>query len=128
MIRRPPRSTRTDTLFPTRRSSDLLSEFVTEHAALAFAFAGVTVALVYTEFSRLTRGYKAIGPAQLTPLINQENALVIDVRASAEFEKGHITGARNMAPSQFDPENKVLAKARERQVGLDRRTGRTWRA
>src|SRR3546814_5897355 len=25
MIRRPPRSTRTDTLFPTRRSSDLLS-------------------------------------------------------------------------------------------------------
>src|SRR3546814_18357472 len=26
MIRRPPRSTRTDTLFPTRRSSDLLSE------------------------------------------------------------------------------------------------------
>src|SRR3546814_4891728 len=26
MIRRPPRSTRTDTLFPTRRSSDLLCE------------------------------------------------------------------------------------------------------
>src|SRR3546814_7472591 len=26
MIRRPPRSTRTDTLFPTRRSSDLLRE------------------------------------------------------------------------------------------------------
>src|SRR3546814_7253294 len=26
MIRRPPRSTRTDTLFPTRRSSDLISE------------------------------------------------------------------------------------------------------
>src|SRR3546814_17436127 len=26
MIRRPPRSTRTDTLFPSRRSSDLLSE------------------------------------------------------------------------------------------------------
>src|SRR3546814_17096363 len=25
MLRRPPRSTRTDTLFPTRRSSDLLS-------------------------------------------------------------------------------------------------------
>src|SRR3546814_8334778 len=27
MIRRPPRSTRTDTLFPTRRSSDLVSRY-----------------------------------------------------------------------------------------------------
>src|SRR3546814_2617698 len=27
MIRRPPRSTRTDTLFPTRRSSDLAADF-----------------------------------------------------------------------------------------------------
>lgn len=102
-----------------------LSEFVTEHAALAFAFAGVTVALVYTELSRLTRGYKAISPAQLTQLINQENALVIDIRASAEFEKGHITGARNMTPSQFDPENKVLAKVRDLPVVLVCRTGIT---
>src|SRR3546814_4788716 len=28
MIRRPPRSTRTDTLFPTRRSSDLVAPFL----------------------------------------------------------------------------------------------------
>src|SRR3546814_8260839 len=31
MIRRPPRSTRTDTLFPTRRSSDLLVKRIYEH-------------------------------------------------------------------------------------------------
>src|SRR3546814_16969148 len=31
MIRRPPRSTRTDTLFPTRRSSDLLALNSIEH-------------------------------------------------------------------------------------------------
>src|SRR3546814_3736341 len=30
MIRRPPRSTRTDTLFPTRRSSDLMSVVVAD--------------------------------------------------------------------------------------------------
>src|SRR3546814_12184265 len=33
MIRRPPRSTRTDTLFPTRRSSDLPDEHRTGSAA-----------------------------------------------------------------------------------------------
>ena len=101
------------------------SEFVSEHAALALAFAGVTVALLYTELSRLTRGYKAITPAQLTALINHENALVIDIRASAEFEKGHIVGAKNLTPSQFDPENKVLAKVKELPVVLVCRTGIT---
>src|SRR3546814_10844965 len=35
MIRRPPRSTRTDTLFPTRRSSDLCADLqVTENAEI----------------------------------------------------------------------------------------------
>src|SRR3546814_20627813 len=33
MIRRPPRSTRTDTLFPTRRSSDLTDSFAIFSAA-----------------------------------------------------------------------------------------------
>src|SRR3546814_2660507 len=34
MIRRPPRSTRTDTLFPTRRSSDLLVERLRDQEGL----------------------------------------------------------------------------------------------
>src|SRR3546814_3758496 len=33
MIRRPPRSTRTDTLFPYRRSSDLIASRIREHRA-----------------------------------------------------------------------------------------------
>src|SRR3546814_8760514 len=35
MIRRPPRSTRTDTLFPSRRSSDLLSTLISRNITLA---------------------------------------------------------------------------------------------
>src|SRR3546814_12289212 len=37
MIRRPPRSTRTDTLFPTRRSSDLSSVVLAAHPRLGGA-------------------------------------------------------------------------------------------
>src|SRR3546814_986071 len=36
MIRRPPRSTRTDTSFPTRRSSDLLTDNHGERVEIAF--------------------------------------------------------------------------------------------
>ena len=63
-----------------------------QNPILSLALAGITLALVYTEVMRLFRGYKAVSPAQLTELINRENALVVDLRAQAEFEKGHIIG------------------------------------
>src|SRR3546814_20777785 len=47
MIRRPPRSTRTDTLFPTRRSSDLgdLGDALGRHSGLVVKDAAKVVAI-----------------------------------------------------------------------------------
>lgn len=104
---------------------ETLASFVSSHLALVLAFVGVTGGLIFTELSRLTRGYRAIGPAQLTELINRENALVVDIRALADYEKGHIVGAKHMVLSQFDPENKVLAKVKDLPVVLVCRTGVT---
>lgn len=100
-----------------------LPEFLGNHIYLTLAFVGVLVALVVTEAQRFMRGYAALTPAGLTQLINRENALLVDVSPAAEFEKGHIPGARNVVASQFDPENKDLAKARELPVALVCRTG-----
>lgn len=90
---------------------------------LTTIFVVVTVALLYTEVARLLRGYKALRPAELTALINRDNALVVDLSASADFEKGHIAGSKNVSPSQFDPENKLLAPAKNLPVVLVCRTG-----
>ncbi|NDK38944.1 rhodanese-like domain-containing protein [Pseudoxanthomonas gei] len=87
------------------------------------ALAGLTLAIVVTEIARLFRGYKALRPAELTSLMNRDNALVVDLSASADFEKGHIAGSRNVAPSQFDPENKLLAAARSLPVVMVCRSG-----
>lgn len=95
-----------------------LVAFVGQNTLLSLAFAGLTVALIYTELARLFRGYKAWTPAQLTALINRDNALVIDLRAQSDFEKGHIVGSRNLSLSQFEPDNKLLAKAKEQPVAL----------
>ena len=89
-----------------------LLAFAGRNPYLSLALAGLTVAIVYTEVARLFRGYKALRPAELTGLINRENALVVDLSASNDFEKGHIAGSRNIAPSQFDPENKQLVAAK----------------
>jgi len=100
-----------------------LLAFAGENQMLVLIFAGLTVAIVYTEFSRLTSGFKAVDPAGLTALINRQDALLVDLSATADFEKGHIAGAKNVQPSQLDADNKVLARVRELPVALVCRNG-----
>ncbi len=104
--------------------SDLLA-FASAHPYLSLALAALTLALVFTEVAGLFRGFKALGPAQLTGLINRDNALVVDLRPQADFEKGHIPGSKNVQMSQFDPENKQLTAARALPVVLVCKTGQT---
>jgi len=96
---------------------DLLA-FAGRHPLLSLALLGLTLAIVLNELSAFTRGFKALGPAALTALVNRDNALVVDLRPHADFEKGHIPGSKNVQPSQFDPENKQLAAARSLPVVL----------
>jgi rhodanese-related sulfurtransferase len=102
-----------------------LPEFLGHHPFLTLGFVGVLVALVVSEAQRFMRGYTALTPAGLTQLINRDNALVIDVSSLQDFEKGHIPGARQVAMSQFDPESKELAKARDLPVAVVCKSGQT---
>jgi rhodanese-related sulfurtransferase len=100
-----------------------LPEFLGNHLYLTLGFVGVLIALAMTELQRFTRGYKALTPAGLTQLVNRDNALLIDVSSQQDFEKGHVPGARHVAMSQFDPESKELAKAKELPVAVSCRNG-----
>jgi rhodanese-related sulfurtransferase len=102
---------------------ETLLDFAGRHAMLSMGLVGLTIALIYMEVARLFRSYKALRPAALTALINRENALVVDLSSTAEFEKGHIPGSKNVQPSQFDPENKQLANAKGLPVVAVCRTG-----
>ncbi|MBB1061740.1 rhodanese-like domain-containing protein [Marilutibacter spongiae] len=100
-----------------------LLAFAGRHTLLSLGLAGITVALAYTEVARLFRGYKALRPAELTGLINRENALVVDLSSSNDYEKGHIAGSRSVSPSQFDPESKLLAGVKALPVAVVCRNG-----
>jgi len=95
---------------------ETLMAFAGRHPMLSLALAGLTVAIIFTEIRRLTRGYKALKPAELPLVANQPGALVVDLSAIADFEKGHIAGSRNIIPSQFDPAGKLLSGARQSPV------------
>ena len=102
---------------------DSLLAFAGDNALLSLALVGLTLALVYTELARVFSGFKPVTPAQLTALINREDALLVDLSASADFDKGHIPGSKNVQTSQFDPESKLLAKVRELPVVVACRSG-----
>ena len=100
-----------------------LLAFANRNLYLSLGLVAITVALIYTEIARLFRGYKPLRPAELTALINRENALVVDLSPSGDFEKGHIAGSRSVASNQFDPESKLLAKAKSLPVVVTCRNG-----
>lgn len=102
-----------------------LMAFAGRNPVYAVALGALTLAIIGNELSRFFRGYQALRPAEVTRLINQENALVIDLRPYADYEKGHIAGARNVLMSQFDPESKQLAPAKALPIVLVCQSGGT---
>ena len=101
-----------------------LPTFVGNHLALSALFMIILLALVAMEFGRLLRKYKELTPGGLTLLINRESPLLVDLSARADFEKMHVPGARHVLPSQFDPEHKDLAKAKDLPVVVMDKDGR----
>lgn len=102
---------------------DALLAFAGRHELLSLALVGITLAIIGNEAARLFRGFKGVRPAELTALMNRDNALVVDLQPIADFEKGHIPGSKNVQVSQFDPENKLLASAKSLPVVTVCRTG-----
>jgi rhodanese-related sulfurtransferase len=100
-----------------------LLAFAGRNPMLSIALVGLTLAIIVTEIARLFRGYKAIKPVELTRLINGENALVVDLSASPDYEKGHIAGSRNVLVSKFDADNKLVADRKSQPVVLVCRNG-----
>ncbi len=104
---------------------ETLLAFAGRNLIYVTALGVLTIAIIANELSRFFRGYKALRPAEVTHLINQENALVIDLRATGDYLKGHIAGAKNVQMAQFDPESKQLAPAKALPIVLVCQTGVT---
>ena len=101
-----------------------LPEFLGNHLALAALFLVLLLGLIGTQLLMLLRKYKELTPAGLTLLINREGPLLIDLSAYADYEKAHVPGSRHVAMSQFDPEHKEIAKAKDVPVVLIDKDGR----
>lgn len=99
-----------------------LLEFIQHHPFLNGALLAVLVALAVDEALRRLRKYREIGPAESVLLINK-GAVVLDLRAQAEFKSGHIINARNIPMAELAARAVELDKLREQALVISCKTG-----
>ena len=97
-------------------------EFIGNHWILASAWIVLSLLLIV---SYLKTSSKMIGVQQATLLINRENASVIDIRAKADFKKGHILGSVNIPTNQIKEGVKGLPKDKSKPIILVCHSGMT---
>lgn len=90
-------------------------EFLLQQWPLVGALA-VTLLLLVLHESR--RGGATVTPQQLTNLVNQQEAVVVDLRDQADFRKGHIVEAINIPYAKLGERIGELDNLRERPLIL----------
>nr|WP_296748646.1 rhodanese-like domain-containing protein [Thioalkalivibrio sp.] len=100
-----------------------LPEFLGNHPILSGALIAIIALILYTEFQRLTRKYRALPPAEAVRVMNQEDALVLDVREDNEFTGGRIGGARHIPLGVLKQRVKDIERFKESPVVVYCRSG-----
>ena len=94
-----------------------LVAFAGRHYILSALFVLCLVMLIYTQIRIMLSPVKAISSGKATDLINNANAVSVDLRTDKEFAAGHITGAVNL-PVKLVNEGNFGAIDRYRNVPL----------
>ncbi len=72
--------------------------------------------LLWPIVQRRLSNVKDIGTLAATRMINDDHAVLLDVRETAEYEGGHLPNAIHIPQSQFGSHGAELAKMKERPV------------
>ena len=97
-----------------------LIEFTMNHWILVLTFVVVAGFLV---FNMLIGDKDAVDPVVATELINHQDAVVVDVRPAADFNKGHIINAISIPSNGFANQMGVLNKHKGKPIIISCRSG-----
>jgi len=80
--------------------------------------------LIYVfAFTERTKGGKPISATELVRLMNTEQAQLVDVRASADFQAGHVHGAMNIPHTKMASRGSELEKHHSKVIVLTDQMG-----
>ncbi|MCQ9121409.1 rhodanese-like domain-containing protein [Rodentibacter pneumotropicus] len=80
-------------------------QFAQKHTLLTVSWFAILAMVIYTFFKSATEKFKVIPHPEVIRLINNEDAVVIDLRTLDEFQRGHIINSINLLPSDIKNAN-----------------------
>lgn len=93
-----------------------LIEFTQQNVLLVGGFLGLLTVLIVTELKRVTRSYDEIGTSAAVRLMNDNDALVLDVRESKDTKAGMLSGATNIPLKDLSNRVSELERHKDKQV------------
>ncbi len=99
-----------------------------QHVALVTLVLATGLMLVWPEIQGLLAQEKTITTLEATQLLNQKQALIIDLRRQEDFDLGHLPNARNIPPDELKNQAENLTKLSSRPVILVASSQNTGRA
>lgn len=97
-----------------------LFEFIGNHPLLVGTFAALLGLFISNE---MRRGGRSVTAQQLVNMVNNDNAVVVDVRDSKEFEAGHIVGAINIPHTALESRMNEITKYKDKPLVLTCKMG-----
>lgn len=100
-----------------------LPEFLANHPILTGALLAVIGMILFVELRRLNRKYRSLSPAEAVRVINQDDALVLDVREDNEVASGRIGGAKHIPLGSLKKRMGDIEKYKDKPVVVYCRSG-----
>ena len=79
-----------------------LGQFLQNHWQLCVAFVVISILILLNESLNQRKQGKSVSPEMAVDLINNKQAVVMDLRDAAAFKAGHIIGAMRVSENDFD--------------------------
>ena len=102
-----------------------LFEFFANHPFLSGGFVSVLGLLIWSELIHKVQGLKQLSPVQAVAWINDPKAVIVDISAAADYNKGHIVNARNIAVSRITDPDAEVQKLKDSKVLVVCKSGQT---
>lgn len=94
---------------------DRVIEYAANHPLLAWGLIGMMGLVIGYEIHKRLRKSAEVGPLEAVRMIN-DGAAVIDLRAAAQFEKGHILDAHSVPQADLEARAGSLEKYKDAPV------------
>jgi len=93
-----------------------LIEFIGNHPFLVTLFLAVLFLFLFTLYKEKSKAFQNVNIDQLTRLVNQQNAQLLDVRPKEAFDQGHIVNAINMPLEDITSGKAKLDKLKKKPI------------